>query len=130
MEQKMLGYAWMGVVMRIRNVTVSFLAAVTMLMAETAQDRLKEATEVFTEIMGTREKGIPEELIGKANCIVIIPGMKSGAIGIGGKYGRGYAMCRNKSGMGWGGERRLLCASRAAVLASRSAGNPPMSLCW
>jgi hypothetical protein len=57
---------------------------------------------VFTEIMGTPEKGIPEELLGKAHCIVIIPGMKSGAIGIGGKYGRGYAMCRNKSGVGWG----------------------------
>jgi len=68
----------------------------------TAQDRLNEATTVFHEIMGTREKGIPEELLGKAHCIVIIPGMKSGAIGIGGKYGRGYAMCRNKSGVGWG----------------------------
>jgi len=40
----------------------------------TAQDRLNEATTVFTEIMGTREKGIPEELLGKAHCIVIIPG--------------------------------------------------------
>src|SRR5260370_35977091 len=88
--------------MRLRNVTLSFLAAATMLMAETAQDRLKEASVVFTEIMGTADKRIPEELLGKARCIVIIPGMKSGAIGLGGKYGRGYAMCRNKSGAGWG----------------------------
>ena len=57
---------------------------------------------MFTEITGTPEKGIPEELLSKARCIVIIPGMKSGAIGIGGKYGRGYALCRNKSGVGWG----------------------------
>ena len=57
---------------------------------------------MFTEIMGTPEKGIPEELLGKAHCIVIIPGMKSGAIGIGGKYGRGYAMCRKKSRSGLG----------------------------
>src|SRR5260370_20823243 len=85
-----------------RNVTVSFLAAGTMLMAETAQERVKEASVVVTGIMGTPEKGIPEELLGKANCIVIVPGMKSGAIGIGGKYGRGYAMCRKKSGVGWG----------------------------
>src|SRR5215470_14706841 len=88
--------------MCVRNLIVSFLATGTMLMAETAQDRLKEATAVFTEITGTPEKGIPEELLGKARCIVIIPGMKSGAIGIGGKYGRGYAMCRKKSGVGWG----------------------------
>jgi lipid-binding SYLF domain-containing protein len=73
-----------------------------MLMAETAQDRLKETGTVFSEIMGTADKGIPEELLGEAHCIVIIPGMKSGAIGLGGKYGRGYAMCRNKSGAGWG----------------------------
>jgi lipid-binding SYLF domain-containing protein len=72
-----------------------------MLLAETAQERLKNATAVFTEIMATPEKGIPEELLGKAHCVVIVPGMKSGAIGIGGKYGRGYASCRTQSG-GWG----------------------------
>ena len=88
--------------MRVPNLTLSFLAAAAILMAETAQERLKVADAVFTEIMGTPEKGIPEELLGKAYCIVIIPGMKSGAIGLGGKYGRGYAMCRNKSGVGWG----------------------------
>jgi lipid-binding SYLF domain-containing protein len=99
---KMLGYLNWRVVMGVRNVTLSFLSAATMLMAETAQDRLKEAGTVFTEIMGTPEKGIPEGLLGKAHCVVIIPGMKSGAIGIGGKYGRGYATCRNKSGSGWG----------------------------
>jgi SH3 domain-containing YSC84-like protein 1 len=88
--------------MRVRNLTMSFLAAATILMAETAQDRLKESGTVFTEIMGTPDKGVPEELLGKAHCIVIIPGMKSGAIGLGGKYGRGYAMCRNKSGSSWG----------------------------
>src|SRR6516164_3771419 len=88
--------------MRVRNVILSFLTAATLLIAETAQDRLKDAGAVFTEIMGTPEKGIPEGLLGKAHCVVIIPGMKSGAIGIGGKYGRGYAMCRNKSGVGWG----------------------------
>ena len=88
--------------MRVRNVILSFLTAATMLIAETAQDRLKDAGAVFTEIMGTPEKGISEGLLGKAHCVVIIPGMKSGAIGIGGKYGRGYAMCRNKSGVGWG----------------------------
>jgi len=88
--------------MRVRNVTVSLIAAATTLMAETAQERLRETGTVFTEIMRTPEKGIPEGLLGKAYCIVIIPGMKSGAIGLGGKYGRGYAMCRHKSGSGWG----------------------------
>jgi lipid-binding SYLF domain-containing protein len=88
--------------MRLRNITVSFLAAATMLLAETAQQRLQDAGAVFTEIMSTPEKGIPEDLLGKAQCIIIIPGMKGAALGIGGKYGRGYAVCRNSSGSGWG----------------------------
>jgi SH3 domain-containing YSC84-like protein 1 len=88
--------------MRLRNITVSFLAAATMLLAETAQQRLQDAGTVFTEIMSTPEKGIPEDLLGKAQCIIIIPGMKGAALGIGGKYGRGYAVCRNTSGNGWG----------------------------
>jgi len=88
--------------MRIRNLIVSFLTAATMLLAETAQERLKDATAVFSEIMATPDKGIPEELVGKAHCIIIIPGMKSGAFVVGGKYGRGYAMCRKPSGVGWG----------------------------
>lgn len=88
--------------MRIRNVIVSFLTASTMLLAETAQERLKDTAAVFSEIMATPDKGIPEELIGKARCIVIIPGMKSGAFVVGGKFGRGYAMCRKSSGVGWG----------------------------
>lgn len=87
--------------MRVLTMTGCLMAAVTLLAAETAQERLKEATAVFNEIMATPEKGIPEELLGKAQCVVIIPGMKSGAIGIGGKYGRGYAVCRNQSA-GWG----------------------------
>jgi SH3 domain-containing YSC84-like protein 1 len=87
--------------MRILTMTCCLIAAATMLDAETAQQRLKNASEVFSEIMATPEKGIPEELLSKARCAVIIPGMKSGAIGIGGKYGRGYAVCRNQS-RGWG----------------------------
>lgn len=88
--------------MRLRNVTVSFLAAATMLLAETAQQRLQDAAAVFNEIMSTPDKGIPEDLLTKAQCVVIIPGMKGAALGIGGKYGRGYAECRNPSGNGWG----------------------------
>ena len=88
--------------MRVRNVMVSFLTAATFLMAETAQERLKSATAVFNEVMETPDKGIPEELVGKAHCIVLIPGMKSGALVVGGKFGRGYAMCRKQSGVGWG----------------------------
>jgi lipid-binding SYLF domain-containing protein len=63
--------------------------------------RLEEAAAVFSEIMSAGDKGIPEELVANAHCIVIVPNMKSAAFLVGGKYGKGYLSCRNKSGVGW-----------------------------
>ena len=63
--------------------------------------RLDEAAAVFSEIMATPDKGIPQDLLEKAHCIVIVPGLKTGAFIVGGKYGKGYLSCRNKSGSGW-----------------------------
>ena len=62
--------------------------------------RLKRATEVFTEIMGTPDKGVPEELLDKCECVAIIPGLKKGGLGIGGRYGKGIVMCR-RPGKRW-----------------------------
>ena len=63
--------------------------------------RLDEAAAVFSEIMATPDKGIPQDLLEKAHCIVIVPDLKTGAFIVGGKYGKGYVSCRNKSGTGW-----------------------------
>ena len=62
---------------------------------------MTDATHVFSEIMATPDKGIPEDLLGKAHCIVIVPGLKQAAFGVGGKFGRGYAICRRERA-GWG----------------------------
>jgi lipid-binding SYLF domain-containing protein len=72
------------------------------MLAESAQERLQAATQVFQEIMGEPDKGIPQELLERAHCVVIVPGMKSGAFIVGGKYGRGFAMCRSMGRHGWG----------------------------
>jgi lipid-binding SYLF domain-containing protein len=69
--------------------------------AETAQERLKEATEIFNEIMATPDKGIPQDLLTKAHCIMIVPALKQAAFGVGGKYGRGFGICR-RGRAGWG----------------------------
>ena len=66
-----------------------------------AAKRLNESASVFTEIMATPDKGIPEDMLANAHCIVIVPGMKTAAFLVGGKYGKGYLSCRNKSGSGW-----------------------------
>ena len=68
----------------------------------TAHPRLTDATKVFNEIMATPDKGIPQDLLRKAHCIVIVPGMKQAALGIGGKFGRGFAVCRHSRAI-WGG---------------------------
>src|SRR6187397_797927 len=63
--------------------------------------RLGAAAAVFSEIMAAPDKGIPQELLENAHCIVIVPDLKTAAFVVGGKYGKGYLSCRNKSGAGW-----------------------------
>src|SRR5207249_4475302 len=52
-------------------------------------------------VMGTPDKGIPQEMLEHANCIVIVPELKTAAFIVGGKYGKGYLSCRSKVGPGW-----------------------------
>ena len=52
--------------------------------------------------MGTPDRSIPQGLLNKSYCIVLVPGMKKAAVVVGAKYGRGYAVCRAASGEGWG----------------------------
>jgi lipid-binding SYLF domain-containing protein len=70
--------------------------------ADTAQERLTEAASVFSEIMKTPDKGIPQDLLSKADCVIILPNVKKAAFVVGGEYGRGFAECRNTAGTGWG----------------------------
>ncbi len=87
--------------MKAIGFVITLCFAVLLAEAETAQERLTETKEVVDEVMATPDKGIPQDLLEKAHCIVIIPGMKQAAFAIGGKYGRGFAVCRQKPG-GWG----------------------------
>jgi len=77
------------------------LSAAALPAAESAANRLSAAAEVFSDVMSTPDKGIPQDLIAKAQCVVIVPGLKKGAFVIGGEYGKGFAECR-RSGGGWG----------------------------
>ena len=87
----------------IMMTTLSVSVALAPLLAadDEPAKRLDEATAVFSEIMATPDKGIPQELLEKAHCVVIVPDLKTGAFIVGGKYGKGYVSCRNKSGAGW-----------------------------
>src|SRR6266478_1445703 len=68
---------------------------------QTADHRLRTATTVLHEILSAPDKGIPEDLLAKAQCVMIVPGLKKAAFVVGGEYGRGFAVCRR--GGEWGG---------------------------
>jgi len=89
--------------------TISVLAAPVMacmpLMADTAakdsQERLHEAATVFSEVTSAPDKGIPADLIERAKCVVIVPGLKKGAFIVGAKYGKGFISCRGADDGAW-----------------------------
>jgi len=64
-------------------------------------DRLNEAAAVLTEVMDAPDKGIPQDLMEDAHCIVIVPGLKKGAFIVGAKFGKGFVSCRGKDNRKW-----------------------------
>jgi SH3 domain-containing YSC84-like protein 1 len=80
---------------------ITALAAGSLLHAAIAPEALDTAAEMMTEIMSAPDKGIPQDLLEKAHCIVLVPGVKKGAFIFGGKYGKGFMLCRRSSGVGW-----------------------------
>lgn len=87
----------------MKLVIVAALAFSTSLLAVDREPakRMDEAATVFSEVMATPDKGIPQDLLERAHCIVIVPGLKTAAFIVGGKYGKGYLSCRNANGTGW-----------------------------
>src|ERR1700676_4670008 len=65
---------------------------------EDAADRLENATQGETAIMGTPDKGIPEEVLDHAKCIAVVPHMVKGGFIFGAKGGKGVATCRTANG--------------------------------
>ncbi len=63
-----------------------------------AEERLTNATDVMHEIMGTPDKGIPEEVLEHAKCVAVVPHMIKGGFVFGGKGGKGVATCRTANG--------------------------------
>jgi len=75
--------------------------------ASKEEERLAEAAKTFGEIMVARDKGIPGDLLDKADCVVMIPGMKKGGFIVGGRYGKGLVSCRNSAQTDWGAPAML-----------------------
>jgi lipid-binding SYLF domain-containing protein len=63
-----------------------------------ASDRVQAAAEVLDEIQGAPDKGIPQQVLGSAECVAVVPGMLKGGFIVGAKHGRGLASCRTPKG--------------------------------
>ena len=100
------------------------LVAATTVAADQQEnvDRLNVATEVFRQIMAVPDKGIPQDLIERAQCVVIVPGVKKGAFIVGGECGKATSRAANTVA---DGRRRERSSSREAASASRSAERRP-----
>lgn len=61
---------------------------------EATTQRLQRSAEVFNEIMATPDKGIPRDLLQRAQCAVIVPSMKKAGFVVGAQYGKGFLTCR------------------------------------
>jgi SH3 domain-containing YSC84-like protein 1 len=77
------------------------LLGATLVSAADAEKRIAEAAAVFKDVMSIPEKSIPQDLLNKAECVIIVPDLKKGAFVVGGKYGRGFVVCRKRNGPGW-----------------------------
>jgi len=77
---------------RVASICAGVLCLCAVLRADA--DRLNAAEVVLTEMASSQDRGIPSDLIAQARCIVVVPGVKNGAIIVGAQYGRGYISCR------------------------------------
>lgn len=87
--------------MQLKKIGIACLSVTAMFGAESAAERLQSANEVLTEVMSAPDKGIPQELLEKSQCVVIVPGIKKAAFIVGAKYGRGFLLCRGNEDRGW-----------------------------
>jgi SH3 domain-containing YSC84-like protein 1 len=63
-----------------------------------ASSRVEAAGTVLNEIQGAPDQRIPEEILGSAECVAVVPSLLNGGFVVGGRYGRGVASCRTEKG--------------------------------
>ena len=81
----------------------TIISPAAMRAAETSEaaERLDASADVLKDMMNASDKGIPQDLMDKSHCVVIVPNLKKAAFVVGAKFGRGFAFCRRASGSGW-----------------------------
>ncbi|MCU1294878.1 MAG: hypothetical protein JWP08_3728 [Bryobacterales bacterium] len=88
------------------KIYVSALIAASLMAApafaqKKVEERLQAATASLRAMLNADDKGIPQDLLGRASCVVVIPNLKKGGFIVGAEYGSGFFTCRKSSGVGW-----------------------------
>jgi lipid-binding SYLF domain-containing protein len=98
----MKGEVWMRTTL-VAIISIAAMAVPALAAEREAKvaDRLDAAADVLRDMTHAQDKGIPQDLMNKAQCVVIIPGMKKAGFIVGGQFGRGFAVCRKATGHGW-----------------------------
>ena len=91
----------MDVMRLLTGLLLATLIGVPAFAQKTADARIAAATEDLKEMMNASDKGIPQDLLNRASCVVIIPNLKAGGFVVGAQYGKGFFTCRKTSGVGW-----------------------------
>jgi SH3 domain-containing YSC84-like protein 1 len=102
-QTKFLGDSWEDKLKKaLLAVVLSLVTLLGSMASATAKEdsveRLQNAGDVLKEIMGAPDKGIPEEVLDNAKCIVVVPHLIKAGFIFGGKHGRGVASCRSANG--------------------------------
>ena len=84
---------------RLFAMALALVPASSAFSGEKESERLNESREVLVEMAGMKE-GAPRDILEKAKCVIVIPGVKKAAIGVGGRFGYGAAVCRTSDGEG------------------------------
>lgn len=90
--------------MNYRACLTLFLIAPAICLADTesaAQKRISDSAEVLGDILSAKDRGIPQDLLQKAQCVGIVPNLKRAGFIVGAKYGKGIVVCRDKGARGW-----------------------------
>src|SRR5215469_3350292 len=79
---------------RFACLSLSLLLTVPVFAQQKEQQRIQDSYQVLKEIIGIPDKGIPQDLLDKSECVVIYPSVKKAAFIVGAEYGRGVITCR------------------------------------
>lgn len=80
-------------------ISLSLFSFSSTFAGEKEAERLNDSRDVLVELSGMKE-GAPRDILEKAKCVIVIPGVKKAALGVGGRFGYGAAVCHTNNGEG------------------------------